>query len=223
MASSMATPQEVLLYFTMGVIGGLLPDIDSDNSLPVRLLFTFMATVIAFLVMFKQKSDNSVTELFLVWLASFVIIKFFVFSLFTRITVHRGMIHSIPAAAMFGLIATILLYRMFHFGEFTVWMAGMFVFSGYILHLLLDEINSIALSKRGPKKSAGTAFKFGNASDFKATVFVYVATILIFLFTPDHREFFTTLTDASTYDRLEIFPHGKWFRQLYADYIARLK
>ncbi|MDD2391063.1 MAG: metal-dependent hydrolase [Desulfobacterales bacterium] len=223
LASSMATPQEVLLYFTMGVIGGLLPDIDSDASRPVRLLFTFMATVIAFLVMFKLKKENSAVELFLVWLASFIAIKIFVFSLFTKITIHRGMIHSIPASVLFGFITTIILHRIFHFGEFAVWMAGLFVFSGYILHLLLDEFSSLTFSGRGPKRSAGTALKFGNPTDLKTTALVYVAVIILFSFTPDHRAFFTMLTDASTYDRLEIFPHGKWFSDLYTNYLAGLK
>jgi len=223
MASSMAAPQEVLLYFTVGVIGGLLPDIDSDSSHPVRLLFTFLATVIAFLVMFKQTYVHSAAELFLVWLVSFVVIKCFVFSLFTKITVHRGMIHSIPAGVLFGFITTISLHRVFHLGEFTAWMSGLFVFSGYILHLLLDEFSSLTFSGRGPKKSAGTAFKFGNISDFKTTAFLYVAAIMLFLITPDHGAFFTMLTDTGTYDRLEILPHGKWFRELFTNYIALLK
>ena len=30
-AATVATPQEVLLYFVLGVVGGLLPDIDSDS------------------------------------------------------------------------------------------------------------------------------------------------------------------------------------------------
>ncbi len=84
LASAMATPPEVLLYFTLGVVGGLLPDIDSDSSLPVRLLFTFIATVISFLVMFKQQADSTLVELFLVWAGSFVFIKFFYFLFLQR-------------------------------------------------------------------------------------------------------------------------------------------
>ena len=223
LASSLAAPEEVLLCFILGVIGGLLPDIDSDGSLPVRLLFTFMATVIAFLVIFRQDGDDSVAELFLLWLASFAVIKSFVFSMFTRITIHRGMIHSIPFGALAGLLATILLHRVGRFGGFTVWMAGVFLFGGYILHLLLDELGSMGLPGRPARRSAGTALKFGNLSDLKTTTFVYVALTLTFLVVPDPGEFLSILTDPATYARLEILPEGGWFRELYANYIAGLK
>ncbi|CCK78692.1 metal-dependent hydrolase [Desulfobacula toluolica] len=213
-ASAIATPQEVLLYFTLGVVGGLLPDIDSDNSLPVRILFTFIATVISFLVMFKQPPENTAVELLLVWMGSFVFIKYFLFSFFTRITVHRGIIHSIPASVFFGLISTILLYRIFHFNEFVAWMAGMFVFGGYIIHLLLDELYSLNLKGLGIKKSAGTAFKFGNASDLKSTFFIYLAIVLLFFSTPEHNHFFSIFFDTSTYRHLKFFPSDNWFSEL---------
>ena len=214
LASAMASPQEVLLYFTLGVVGGLLPDIDSDNSLPVRLLFTFIATVISFLVMFRQQTDNTVVELFLVWMGSFIFIKYFLFSLFTKVTVHRGIIHSIPAAVLFGFITTILLYHIFHFPEFVSWMAGLFVFGGCILHLLLDELFSLNLTGSGPKKSTGTAFKFGNAGDLKSTFFIYLAIVLLFLATPEHNHFFSTILDTSTYHHLKLFPSDNWFNEL---------
>jgi hypothetical protein len=213
-ASAIATPQEVILYFTLGVVGGLLPDIDSDNSLPVRLLFTFIATVISFLVMFKQPPDNTAIELFLVWMGSFVFIKYFLFSLFTKITVHRGIIHSIPAAVLFGFVSTILLYRIFHFNGFVAWMAGLFVFGGYIIHLLLDELYSLNFTGSGTKKSAGTAFKFGNASDLKSTFFIYLALVLLFVAMPEHNHFFSTILDTGTYHHLKFFPSDSWFREL---------
>jgi len=106
LAASLATPDEVLLFFVMGVVGGLLPDIDSDSSLPVRLLFTFIATVISFLIMFNQGADNSAAELFTIWLVSFFVVNFLFFSMFTRITVHRGIIHSVPASFVLVFIHT---------------------------------------------------------------------------------------------------------------------
>ena len=39
----LASEKEVVLYFTLGTIGGILPDIDSDHSLPSRFLFGFFA------------------------------------------------------------------------------------------------------------------------------------------------------------------------------------
>lgn len=216
LASRIATPQEVLLYFTLCVIGGLLPDIDSGNSVPVRLLFTFMATVISFLVMFKQQNNNTVMELFLIWTGSFVFIKLFLFSLFTRITVHRGIIHSIPASVLFGFVSTIVLYRIFHFNEFVAWMSGLFVFGGSIIHLLLDELYSLNISGKRPKKYAGTALKFWSARDLKSTAFIYLAIIILFIVTPEHKKFYSMIMDASTYSHLKFFPKSGWFTELYS-------
>ncbi|MCP4115811.1 MAG: metal-dependent hydrolase [Desulfobacteraceae bacterium] len=217
LASAMATPQEVLLYFILGVVGGLLPDIDSDNSLSVRLLFTFIATVISFLVMFKQQADNTLIELFLVWVGSFAFIKFFLFSLFTKATVHRGIIHSIPAAVLFGFIATILLCRIFHFNDFVAWMGGVFVFGGCICHLLLDELYSLNLAGSGPKKSLGTAFKFGSIGNFRTTAFIYLLIGILFIATPEHKQFFSVILDTGTYKHLKFFPKGQWFTELFSE------
>ncbi|MFO7748910.1 MAG: metal-dependent hydrolase [Desulfobacteraceae bacterium] len=214
LASAVATPQEVLLYFILGVVGGLLPDIDSDTSISVRLLFTFIATVISFLVMFKQQADNTVMELFLVWVGSFAFIKFFLFSLFTKVTTHRGIIHSIPASVFFGFIATIVINRVFCFNDFVAWMAGLFVFGGSIIHLLLDELFSLNMAGAKPKKSAGTALKFGSMGDLRSTAFIYVVIALLFVATPDHRRFFSVVFDADTYQHLEFFPKDVWFKEL---------
>lgn len=217
LASTIATPQEVLLYFILGVVGGLLPDIDSDSSLAVRLLFTFIATVIAFLVMFRQKTGNSVMELFLVWSASFVFIKFFLFSLFTKVTVHRGIIHSIPASVAFGFITAIVMNRVFHFNDFVSWMSGVFVFGGSILHLLLDELCSLDIMGKKTKKSSGTAFKFGSIGDFKSTAFIYMLIAALFVGMPNHTRFFSVVLKPETYQHLKFFPTGKWFSNLYSE------
>lgn len=218
LASAMATPQEVLLYFILGVVGGLLPDIDSDSSLPVRLLFTFIATVISFLVMFKQRGDSTLVELFLVWAGSFVFIKFFLFSLFTKVTVHRGIIHSIPAAVAFGFIAAIIMNRVFHFNDFVSWMSGMFVFGGAILHLLLDELCSLNIMTGKIKKSSGTAFKFGSVGDFKSTAFIYMLIAVLFVAMPNYSHFFSVVLEPETYQHLEFFPKGKWFSKLCSEF-----
>jgi hypothetical protein len=213
-AAAIASPQEVLLYFTLGVVGGLLPDIDSDSSLTVRLLFTFIATLISFLVMFKQRADNTVMELFIIWAASFIFIKIFIFSLFTKLTVHRGIIHSIPAAVAFGCMAAIGLNRVFHFNDFVSWMAGGFVFSGSILHLILDELCGLNFLTLKTKKSAGTAFKFGSIKHFKETIAIYMLIAVLFVAMPSHTRFFSVILAPQTYAHLEFFPSGKWFNRL---------
>lgn len=219
-AAGLATPQEVLLYFVMGVMGGLLPDIDSDSSLTVRLLFTFIATVISFLIMFHQDTGSSALELYAIWLMSFFVMNYLFFSLFTRITVHRGIIHSVPASFLFGLLSIQVLYHCFGFSLETVWMAGLFVLGGCLSHLLLDEVVSLR-GEKGPKRSSGTAFKFASAKDLKSTLAVYVVTLLLVVAAPDYSPFVNRFFSKTSYATFRWVPDGAWFDSVMTRYVTR--
>ena len=139
--------------------------------------------------------------------------------MFTRITVHRGIIHSVPASFFFWFSTTIILYQFFNFPVKTVWMAGFFVFWGVILHLLLDELVSLNFFKGAPKRSCGTAFKFGMTRDLKTTFIMYVVTALLFMATPDYTPFVRTYFSSRSLSSLHIFPEGFWFKNLYLSYL----
>lgn len=211
----MATPREVVLYFLLGSIGGILPDIDSDTSIPVRLTFNFLAPVIAFLIMFTQGSTYSVIELLIIWLTSFLIVKYCIFSFFTHLTVHRGVIHSIPAGVLFWFLTNILFYRVFGFSSFSAWMAGFFVFFGYIIHLALDELKSLNLMGSQVKKSLGTALSLAQFNDLKTTILLYLAVIALFYLNPDPQPFFDKILDKNMYLHIRFFPQGQWFQDLF--------
>ncbi len=98
--TDMGNPPKVFLYFMMGIIGGILPDIDADNSVPIRLTFDFLTPVIAFPVVFSQSAGCSVAELLIIWLAAFFTVKYFVFYLFIHLTAHRGIIHFVPGGVL---------------------------------------------------------------------------------------------------------------------------
>jgi hypothetical protein len=93
----------------------------------------------------------------------YVFIRFFVAEIFRRYTVHRGMWHSLPAAAIVGMLAFLIMssedisVRMFK---------TLAVVMGFMSHLILDEIWSVDF-RRGKysfKKSFGTAVKlWGNS------------------------------------------------------------
>ena len=220
-AAGLASPQEVMLYFVMGVVGGLLPDIDSDASLTVRLLFTFIATVLSFLIMFRQEAGNSALELYLIWLGSFFVMNYLFFSLFTRITVHRGIIHSVPAAGLFGLLTLLILYHCFNFSLAVVWMAGAFVAGGFLLHLALDELVSLNLAGKAARRSAGTAFKFGSPRDIKSTAAMYLVLVLLAMAAPDHGPFFRTFLDPARYESLDLVPRHAWFQDQIQRYVLK--
>lgn len=220
LVAGMANPQEVVLYFALGCIGSMLPDIDSDRSVPVRLAFSFLAPLIVFFIIFRRGISCSVAEIFIIWLASFVLVKYFVFSFFTRLTVHRGVIHSIPAAVLFWFLSSILFYRVFHFSSFTAWMAGFFVFGGFILHLVLDELNSMNVFGARVKKSFGTALALVKFNDLGTTILLYLAVIGLFNLTPDPAPFFAKVLNKNAYLHLHFLPQGEWFQDLWKNFVA---
>ncbi len=190
----------------MGDIGGILPDIDANQSVILGLIFSFLAPVFAFFVVFAQQSGSPVLKLFLIWLLAFFGVKYPLFFLFIRFTKHRGLIHSVPGGILFSFLGTILLHKVFLFSDVTAWMAGLFLFFGFVIHLILDEISSIDFSQMRLKKSFGTALKLGDSKDPTATSVLYVTIIGLYLLAPDPGHFLTTILDRGHYLHIQILP-----------------
>lgn len=206
LAGGAATPDQVLLYFVLGSAGGVLPDIDADNSTALKITFDVLSVVIAFVVMFGQRWGTSVLELVLIWLAVFLAVKYLIFSFFIRMTVHRGIIHSIPAGVTFGLMAVVLLEPFRSISPGTAWMGGFFLFLGFLIHLLLDELCSVRVSGLGLKGSFGTALKLLSFKDMKSTLVLYAAMVALFFLAPPPGGFLRILLSKSTYAGIRLLP-----------------
>ncbi len=94
-------------------------------------------------------------------------------------------------------------------------MAGFFVFFGFIIHLILDELNSFDLSEMRVKKSLGTALKLGNFKDPVATSLIYIAIVGLFFLSPDAESFFTAMLDKNRYLEIPFLPREQWFQGLH--------
>src|SRR5581483_3958541 len=79
-------------------VGGLLPDLDSDSSVPVRELFGLSAAA-APLILLQRVSDLgfSFEQTLVILCGIYVAIRYGLRLLFGKLTAHRGMFHSIPA------------------------------------------------------------------------------------------------------------------------------
>lgn len=167
-------------------VSGMLPDLDSDSGVPLRETTMFASAVVPMLLI-DRLQDLGVRREMMVLGAGLVylFIRFVVAGFFKRYTVHRGMWHSIPAAISVGLLAYLLMHSA---QEDQRVFKSMAVFTGFMVHLILDEIWSIEFGLGGPrlKKSFGTAMKFwGN--NFLANVSVYgKLALLIYLVYYDH-------------------------------------
>lgn len=214
--TGVATNEAVVGFFTLGVVGGLLPDIDSDNSIPIRIAFDVLAVLAGFLAVFAFADRFSLAELFIIWIACYLGMRYGVFYLFTGLTVHRGIIHSIPAAAFFGLLTTALAFQVFRTSPLHAWICGVFVACGFIVHLLLDEFYSVDLLGQQLKSSFGTALSLGSLHYPYATAFMYLSVAALFMLCPPPDAFLNVFLNAHTYGPLaeRLLPRQGWFRGL---------
>jgi hypothetical protein len=153
-------------------VGGMLPDLDSDSGIPVRELFGVAGFLVPLLLIGRLQQFNFTTEQMLVVLAAaYLIMRFGVSEIFKRITVHRGMYHSIPAMLIAGL-AVFLMHRPDHLLGADEVRKRLYLATGtmigFLSHLVLDELFAVDLMGGVPKLNqfAGSAMKLKSASWF---------------------------------------------------------
>lgn len=154
-------------------VSGMLPDLDSDSGVPVREMLCFLASVIpVFLLPRFHQLGLQHEHLVLAAVAAYLAIRFGVGEIFRRYTVHRGMWHSLPAAAIAGLL-TFLLDSGDEIG--VRWFKAGAVVLGFITHLVMDEFWSVDLRRGIPrlKNSAGTALKLWTNKSMWANISTY--------------------------------------------------
>lgn len=151
-------------------VGGMLPDLDSDSGIPAREMFGLAGVLVPLLLIGRLAQFNLTPEQMLVILAgAYLIVRFGISALFKRITVHRGMYHSVPAMLIAGL-AVFLLHRPEHAvgaeeSQKRLYLAvGTMI--GFLSHLVLDEFCAVDLSGGIPKLNhfAGSAVKLKSDS-----------------------------------------------------------
>lgn len=154
-------------------LAGMLPDLDSDSGVPVREMMALTAALVPALMIPRFEQLGFDREQFVLATAIvYLAVRFGVGGLFKGYTVHRGMWHSLPAAAIAGL-ATFLLtgggelpIRLFKSGA---------VVLGFLSHLMIDEISSVQVGRRGVriKRSLGTSLKLWSRRSLWANISTY--------------------------------------------------
>ena len=170
---------EMQALFLLGVIGGLLPDIDSDSSTSVRGFFTLLGVLGACLVSLSLAARFPLIDLALVWGAVFLSVRFGLFEVFSRFTVHRGIWHSLLGVVFVGLACASGLHHLGGYPAFDSWLAGFFLSLGYLTHLCLDEMASVDILGNRVRRSFGTALKPFAVASPRATL-AMVAGVLAF-------------------------------------------
>ena len=177
--------------FFAGVLGGILPDIDHDNSIPVRIIQFVISNLVAFLVVYNYLGKLKLLDIIVLWLGISIVFEI-IFFFFKRLTTHRGIIHSIPMGILFGLITILFLHNILHLSVIVSYYVGIFIFIGYLTHLILDEIYSVDLAGNKIKKSFGSALKLCS-NDKRINLLIYFLIVIFFLFLPKKLEFFNLI------------------------------
>ncbi|MBF0303169.1 MAG: metal-dependent hydrolase [Desulfamplus sp.] len=111
------------------------------------------------------------------FIISYILIRYVICELVKRLTIHRGIMHSIPFAILCAEAGFLIFFPS---GINMATAVGISIFAGFLTHLLLDEANSITLKHRfipKLKKSTGTAFKLKSNSNIN-TLIIYILVII---------------------------------------------
>jgi membrane-bound metal-dependent hydrolase YbcI (DUF457 family) len=173
-------------FIFLGTMGGLLPDIDSDSSKPLHILFNSLGVFIAILAILAFKNQYLMQHVFIIAVGSFLIIRYPLLAIFKIMTVHRGVFHSLFSAAFFTLLTVCINFYVFTNNSQFSWLSGLFLGFGFIVHLLLDELYGVNLAGVQLKRSFGTAFKLFSWRYKAASLSMLSAAILLYYFSPEY-------------------------------------
>lgn len=157
-------PSAAILAGGLTAVGGMLPDLDSDSGRPVRELSGLAAVVVPLLLVPRLMAAGLSHEGVLSALCvAYVVIRYGMASVIRKISVHRGMFHSIPAMLIAGLIVY-LEYSSPNRGIRVLLAIGIML--GFLSHLILDEIYAVDFNGVRLKfnQFSGSAVKFFSPS-----------------------------------------------------------
>jgi len=208
---------EAMVAFSLGTLGGFMPDLDSDNSTPVTITFNALALVTAFIVVFNKAHVLSIAEMLVLWVAVYLLMRMALSKSFQLTTVHRGMFHSVPAALLAGVLTANTMTYFFEQTGLLSWIYGCFMTMGYFVHLILDEMVSVNMMGRKVKRSLGTALKFYDPKNWFVTALVYGGLVFALMLAPEHQSALALLTESNVFGQLStiLWPQGQWFSGLF--------
>jgi hypothetical protein len=113
----------------------------------------------------------------------------------------------------FALLAVLIAYHLVGSSALQAWFCGLFVFLGFIVHLLLDEFYSVNLVGMQLKRSFGTAFNLGTLSNPYGTLALYIVLMGLFYISPSPNSFMAFMMDGDIHNRLidRLLPQQGWF------------
>lgn len=203
LAADIVGPGEAVMLWLGGTLGGILPDIDSDNSSSLNLIFGLLSFLLICLILAQFSSRLSTLEIWGVMMGAYAVLNVILRPIFESFTVHRGIFHSLLSGIFFLFVVAAASHMVLQFTNFMSWMLGSFVFFGFVIHLILDELYSVDFSNARIKRSFGSAFKLFEYKDLKVSLSMFVVVIGLFFLTPPMENFNQFVSSIETYQRIK--------------------
>jgi hypothetical protein len=213
LAADVIAPQNLVAVTLAGALGSVLPDIDLKDSRPSRALFSGLAVFFSFAVLFHFAPRLSIAEMWILWIGTFLFVRYGLHTLFHRYAVHRGIWHSILAGIVCAFATAIIFYYALGRPDGVAWLAGGFLLVGFLTHLILDEIYSVDVMDIYIKRSFGTAFKLIDSRNPGATAAMVISGVILLFLVPPITTFAEGISSRTMWAGLHerMLPHDNWF------------
>jgi membrane-bound metal-dependent hydrolase YbcI (DUF457 family) len=205
LVGGLVTPVLAGVCFGLGVLGGILPDIDAESSVPTRIIFGALAVAAATAVALALAAVVAPALVVLAGVMSFVLVRIGLRAFTGWLCVHRGLVHSLPFAALVGVAVVYAAWQVFHLSPTRAWLMGVFLTAGFLVHLTLDELYSVDLLGARMKKSFGTALKLGSRRQLIGTTALYAGVIALVALGPPADKFIRDVTAKRTWAAITAF------------------
>ncbi|NWG72904.1 MAG: metal-dependent hydrolase [Parvularculaceae bacterium] len=213
MAANVVPPEALFTLAAAGTFGSVLPDIDLKDSRPAMAMFALLGIFLSFVVLFNVGWRYSIAEMWILWIGTYLVVRYPGHALFHRFTIHRGTWHSLLAGAFFAMLTAIVYRHVFDSHEAIAWLAGLFMFLGYVVHLVLDEIYSVDIRDVRVKASFGTALKVYDSRYKLGAVCMAAACLVLYPMTPPIGSFVEAISARDLRAGLQqrLLPKDRWF------------
>ena len=195
LSSGMINTTEGILLLFLGVAGGMLPDIDSDRSIPVQITFKILALILPLIIVFNFANHLPLLKIAGVWLVSSLVLYIIFTYIFLPMTRHRGIFHTIGMGVLFGELTSLLMLHLLDVGQNIAILSGIYVTFGFMVHLILDEAYSVDLLNTSLKRSFGSALKVYSKRNILGSFVVNILAIALFFSLPNIFETLGKLAD----------------------------
>ncbi len=192
---------ESFLCWVFAVVGGLLPDMDTDDNRSSQILFSILTVVACGLAAFLTLRVLPLLAVWAICILLFIAIRFGLRYVFANYTEHRGVLHTLVSVAFFAVCTTIVAHILGATSTAS-WFYGLFMGFGYFIHLVLDEVYKVNFINEPYSKPFGSAIKLLDQKSIKPTLILLVVTLALTLFTPSYAEFINILFNPSTYGQV---------------------